>query len=251
VNSDNIAAKTLETYFSNSKTADMAYVPPQGTKIRSFPTLQTMIKDNKRLVIFLTSSFDYTSAPYLLNEWDYVWETAWENTDPQDWKCDLDRPTALKDDSAKAEKEGIVPLFNWFFYSDMGLGILKPDVDIIQTTNGQGLSDALHTCAGSDGWKNLPSPRVPIFILVDFFNEGSPINAVDTLNNVTSPVNRIAPPPTPSQSQSSEYANSGGKSGGELVLDALLVQLDKGVEPSWGQWIISGGDWGFKYSITL
>lgn len=131
VNSDNIPAKTLKTYFSNSKTADLAYVPPQGTKIRSFPTLQTMIKDNKRLVIFLTSSFDYTSAPYLLNEWDFIWETQWQNTDPQGWSCDLDRPTALRNNTQKAEQEGIVPLLNWFLYQSIGLGILQPDVDIV------------------------------------------------------------------------------------------------------------------------
>lgn len=92
---------------------------------------------------------------------------------------------------------------------------------------------------------------MPVYILVDFFNEGSPINSVDALNNVTNPVNRIAPPPTPSESQSSEHGDAGGKSGGELVLDELLVQLDMGQNPTWGQWIISGGDWGFKYSVKL
>ena len=92
---------------------------------------------------------------------------------------------------------------------------------------------------------------MPNFILVDFFNEGSPINAVDALNNVTSPVNRIEPPLTPSETPNSEYANSGGKSGGELVLDDLLLKMDKGKNPTWGDWIISGGDWGFKYSISL
>jgi len=249
VNSDNIAAKTLETYFSNSKTADMAYVPPQGTKIRSFPTLQTMIKDNKRLVIFLTSSFDYTSAPYLLNEWDFIWETQWQTTDPQGWSCDLDRPAALRNSTQMAEQQGIVPPLNWFLYQNMGLGILQPNVDIIYTTNGDGLTSGLKNCAASSAWEYLPVPRVPIFILVDFFNEGNPISTVDTLNNVTNPINRVAPPPTPSQTPS--QGDVGGKSAGELSLDNLLMQIDSGKNPTWGDWIIAGGNWGPQISINL
>ena len=133
VNTDNIPAKTLETYFSSSGTAELAYVPPDGVMIRSFPTLETMIKEKKRLVIFLTSSFDYSSAPYLLNEWNYIWETRWENTDPTDWSCDLDRTPSLKGDIETAEEQGIVPLLNWYLYQSVGLGILKPDVDIVST----------------------------------------------------------------------------------------------------------------------
>lgn len=246
VNEDRIAASDLLPSFTNSGTASLAYVPPTAeTRTRGFPTLQTMIKNNKRLVVFVTAGGDDASAPFLLNEWDYIWETKWENTDPNAWSCAVDRPGRLRGEEGikRAQSEGVVPLLNWYLYRDMGLGIMRPYVEVISDTNGASLTTGLETCRDSDDWEELLPPRVPTFVLVDFFNEGNPIATIDALNNVTDPVNRVAPPPTPTQTQSGS-AGIKGKSGGERVLDELLYKIDtNGVSPRWGDWILAGGDW--------
>lgn len=245
VNGDRISASELLPSFTSSGTASLAYVPsPAGIKIRQFPTLEKMIKD-KRLVVFVTAGGNDSSAPFLLNEWDYIWETKWENTDPNAWTCTVDRPGRLRDEEGikRAQAEGVVPLLNWFLYTEMGLGIKRPNVEAIKDTNGPSLVAGLEKCRDSDEWEALPPPRVPNFVLVDFFNEGNPIATIDALNNVTDPVNRVSPPQTPLQSKSGT-AGTRGKSGGERVLDDLLYKVDNsGVSPTWGDWIFAGGDW--------
>lgn len=254
VNQDRIPAKDLLPSFSESETAPLAYVPsPAGIKIREFPTLQTMIKEDKRLVVFVTAGAGDDDAPFLLNEWDYIWETKWENKDPKAWSCDVDRPGRLRDEEGveRAEEEGVVPLLNWFLYTEIGFGIMRPFVEQIQDTNGPSLAAGLKTCRDSNTWKALPAPRVPNFVLVDFFNEGNPISHIDALNNVTDPVNRVQPPATPREN-GAPTGSVKGKSGGERVLDDLLYQIDtNGLIAKWSDWILASGDWGSSWSFNL
>ena len=130
VNDDRVGVKDLLSSFQKNNMDKIAYIPPSGTKIRKFPTLQKMINDKKRLVVFVTSAHD--GAPFLLNEWDYIWETAWENTNKKDMhSCEVDRPAKYtgEDGLQIAEQDGVVPLLNWFLYKDSGLGILRPLVE--------------------------------------------------------------------------------------------------------------------------
>lgn len=246
VNQDMIPAKELLPSFTTSDTASLAYVPSSSkVKIRQFPTLQEMIKQNKRLVVFITSGAGDASVPFLLNEWDYIWETKWENTDANAFSCGVDRPGRLRDEEGvkRAEKEGVVPLLNWFLYKEMGMGIMRPYLEVVGTTNGPSLTAGLQKCRDSDLWKALPPPRVPNYVLVDFFNDGNPIALIDSLNNVTDPVNRVKPPASP-KGQGSPTGSIKGKSGGERVLDELLFRMDTtGLVPKWSDWILAGGDW--------
>lgn len=245
-NGDRVTASELLPSFTNSGTDLLAFVPsPAGTRIPKFPTLQTMIKDDKRLVVFVTAGGGDASVPFLLNEWDYIWETKWENTDPKAWSCAVDRPGRLRGEGGikRAQSEGVVPLLNWYLYVNMGLGMMRPYVEVITDTNGPSLTTGLETCKDSSHWAALLPPRVPTFVLVDFFNDGSPIATIDALNNVTDPVNRVTPPPTPTQTEGENWGSK-GKSGGERVLDELLFKIDnEGLSPKWGDWILASGDW--------
>ena len=129
------SAKEMLPSFENTGMDKLAYVPPEDIGIREFPKLETMIKADKNLVVFVSYGDDEDVAPFLLNEWDYIWETKWENTDPDEWSCELDRPGRLRDDEGieRAEEEGVVPLLNWFLYTQMGLGILRPNVESVRT----------------------------------------------------------------------------------------------------------------------
>ena len=134
INEDRIAASDLLPSFTNSGIDSLAYVPsPAKIRIGAFPTLQKMIKDGKRLVVFVTAGGGDASAPFLLNEWDYIWETKWENTNPKAWSCAVDRPGRLRGEEGikRAHEEGVVPLLNWFLYTEMGLGIMRPNVEVV------------------------------------------------------------------------------------------------------------------------
>ena len=74
------------------------------------------------------------------------------------------------------------------------------------------------------------------------------------MNNVTEPVNRINPPPTPKKGEPQSDKNTstkkpkgqgpGNTSGGYPTLKVLLEMVKGGLKVSWGDWIYAGGNWG-------
>lgn len=203
MNSDNASAADLHTQFQAAGIVPYAYTPPSGaTAIATWPTLTELIAQSTRLITFVASLDQSTNtvAPYLLNEFDFVFENPYEVTSLSGFSCIPDRPSAVKGDPRTAVQSGRLPLMNHFKYEQQGFGILAPDISNITITNAKSgpqgnLGDAATECQTLYG-------RAPSFILVDFFDQGSAIDTVDRLNNIK-PVGRITPPPTVVQSLSS------------------------------------------------
>ena len=91
-------------------------------------------------------------------------------------------------------------------------------------------------------------------MLVDFFNEGPAIRAIDRLNNITDPINRMTPLRSPQKGgpePDAEDKKGGSKTrnGGAAKLDELLREIrDEGKVPRWSDWINAGGEWnGHKF----
>lgn len=234
VNSDNVDAVTLSAAFEAAEIADYAYTPSAAGGSQPWPTLQELIDANTRLMAFVASLSSDSTVPYLMNEFDYIFETPFDNTSPSNFSCQPDRPKDLRGDLPSALASGRLPLVNHFLYDDAGLGIQVPNVDEIDTTNGDSgegnLEEAATTC------QKEYSGRQPTFLLVDFFDKGSTFTVVDKLNNVTDATGRRAVPGTNEQSNS-----SGGKKSG---LKSLVNQAKAGARPSIGNWIWVGGSWG-------
>lgn len=183
VNSDNLAASYFGAVFESSGISTYGYTPTSTTgPIKTWPTLQTLITANTRLVAFV-ASITYSSAyPYLLDEFDYVFETAFGVTSLDGFNCTLQRPTTLSS-SATAVSSGYMGLINHFADTAEIFGITIPDVTDIATTNSPDTSTvgALGThgqlCKSEWGKK-------PTFVLVDFFNVGPSVESADLLNGV-------------------------------------------------------------------
>ena len=184
VNSDNNSTATFGSVFSASGIDQYGYTPSSTTGPQTtWPTLQTLISANTRLVTFI-ASIDYSTAyPYLIPEFNYVFETPFSVTSLSNFTCDLNRPPTLTSASA-AISAGYMPLLNHFVDTAEAFGIQIPDVTDIATTNSpsQNLTGSVGTvlneCASQYGIK-------PSFILVDFWNVAGPIAAVDALNGIT------------------------------------------------------------------
>ena len=126
---------------------------------------------------------------------------------------------------------------NHFLYSSdlAAFDIEYPNASYVGTTNaasgGTGnLGDTAKTCKTEWG-------RQPTFVMVDFFNRGPAIDAVDSLNNVTDPVGRM----------SVSEAETSGASSSSNVFKALVELADStraGSTVSMGKWIWAGGNWG-------
>ena len=234
VNSDDASADDLAAEFESSGIDSYGYTPDSTSgPISSWPTLQSLIDADTRLITFIASLSSLSStATYLLDEFTYIFENNYDVTSLSNFTCDPQRPTNLAGDTSTAISDGYLPFMNHFLDEVELLGIEVPDVDNITTTNSPStnvtgaLGSSAEECQTSYG-------RQPAFILVDFFDEGPAIETVDNLNNVTDAVGRTTPSaPTSEQlgessstsgATSIQYSTRAGNHGNALFALASLV----------------------------
>jgi hypothetical protein len=138
-------------------------------------TLASTVASNKCLVTFLSSGADEETVPFLLPEFDYVFETDFGIESPGQYSCAPTRP--------RYANESFVPdrlsLVNHFLYAEF-LGFGFPNASFANETNAAGyrvgeLGEHAVRCRGAYG-------RRPNFLLVDFYNEGDVFGAEDGMN---------------------------------------------------------------------
>lgn len=184
VNSDDQDASAFGTVFESSGISTYGYTPTSTSgPISTWPTLQTLITANSRLITFIASITYDSTYPYLLDEFDFVFETTFGVTSLSGFNCTLQRPTTL-DSSTSAISSGYMGLINHFADTAEAFGISIPDVSDIDTTNSPktNTTGSLGTngaeCESEWGIK-------PTFMLVDFWNVGPSIETADNLNGIT------------------------------------------------------------------
>ncbi|KAF2673004.1 hypothetical protein BT63DRAFT_367740 [Microthyrium microscopicum] len=212
VNSVNANSTLLGASFRASGITKHAYVP--ATKLGAktvWPTLGEMIQAKTRLVTFISSLPDNTGAPYLLDEFSYVFENQFEVTSPNNFSCMPDRPTNLKDKVSQAQSSGRLFLMNHFLDKKQLLNIVIPDRDNAANTNSPdpdltgSLGKELNTCGAVYG-------RSPNFVLVDWFNMGPAISAIDAANGIIDPDGRTSvSTENPSKATPITYDGSAGR----------------------------------------
>lgn len=189
VNSDNDPADAYGLAFERSGMGKYGYVPPGGGSgpTGNWPTLAAMISAGTRVVSFVTNldgaAQPSASYPYILNEFTYVFETAFEVTSGANFDCVLDRPSGVGS-AADAVAAGMLSLVNHFMYQELAANIFIPNVAEIDNTNSPGTTTVgelgLHTTTCKRQWGVNP-----VFALVDFFDKGPAIDAADLLNDLT------------------------------------------------------------------
>lgn len=183
VNGVGADAATLGQIFTNSGITEYSYTPTSASP-STWPTLQEMITAGTRLVTFIAPIDDNSAAPYLLNEWNYIWENNYEVTTPSNFTCQPARPASVGGSFATASSSGRMFMMNHFLYQEQLFNIQSPDVDNAGSTNSPdtntigSLGYSADDCTSQYGSK-------PTFVLVDLFNVGPAISTVDRLNQVT------------------------------------------------------------------
>ncbi len=243
VNSDNALPADLGNHFVSSGIISQAYIPPSVSSTQAeWPTLSSLIQAQKRLMVFVASLDPTTITPeyaYLMDEFTFIFENDFDNTSPEDFSCTPNRPTSVKGNSQAAIASNKMPLMNHFLYKQGSFDIETPDRASLNITNspasitdGQ-LGFAANECKNEYG-------KAPTFILVDFFDEGPSIDAVDALNGVTSPVGRTPVPPR-------DHNKEDGDRGDVTFegVEELVEQVNSGIKPKLGAWIWAAGKWSF------
>ncbi|KAG0647768.1 PI-PLC X domain-containing 1 [Hyphodiscus hymeniophilus] len=187
VNSDNRDASAFGTVFESSGISTYSYKPTSTNLTRgpmsTWPTLQSLITANKRLITFIASVTPDSTYPYLLDEFDYVFETTFGVSSLSGFNCTPQRPSTLTS-STSAISSGYLGLLNHFTDTAEAFGISVPDITDIDTTNSAStnITGALGTNGAEceTGWGSKPT-----FMLVDFWNVGASIETADNLNGIT------------------------------------------------------------------
>ncbi|KAL8775238.1 MAG: hypothetical protein Q9209_000244 [Squamulea sp. 1 TL-2023] len=198
VNSDLATASDLDGEFKTAAISSYAYAPVSASAASiSWPTLNDLISDGKHLVTFVADIIPSVDAPYLLDEFTFVFENPYSVTELSNFSCTPQRPEVVQAQTLAAVQSGRLPLMNHFLNIQQSFDIQIPDVGNLSVTNAASgpkgnLGDAAAACTAVYG-------KAPTFILVDFFEHGPSISTVDILNSVV-PVGR-----TPTTSNASGH----------------------------------------------
>ncbi|OBS17961.1 hypothetical protein FPOA_09689 [Fusarium poae] len=190
VNSDSASADEFGKAINGSGIAELAYAPSSQNATTEWPTLKSMIDAKTRLVTFVTNIDASTQYPYLMPEFNYVFETAFEVPELNGFNCTVDRPSKISD-GASALSNGMMSLVNHFKYQSLATNsdLFVPDTENIDTVNSDG------TTTDGELGKHLQECRqewgaAPNFVLVDFFEKGQVLAATDKMNGISDATGR-------------------------------------------------------------
>jgi len=185
VNSDGVSSSLYDTVYKAVGLDALSYAPPSAVTVNTaWPSLGSMIDSGKRLVTFLDTGADFTTVPYIIDEFTNVWETAFDVTDTT-FDCNVNR--------SKGDNTTQLYLINHFL-DKIVLGQVAPDPDNANVTNSASGTGSLglqvQTCAAQYG-------RNPNFMLVDFYEYGggSVFQVAATANGVTYSPSKPVPEP--------------------------------------------------------
>ncbi|CAE6428364.1 unnamed protein product [Rhizoctonia solani] len=215
VNIDNQPASSFAAIYQAASMVDLSYAPPtKSVTADQWPTLGTLIDSGKRVLTFMDNSADFTTVPYLIDEFSNIWETPY-NVVENSFPCTLNRT-----DGTAEGKMGLSNHFLDKYASVLGIQSLVPDKDSLNQTNavsGAGsLGQEAQTCAALNG-------KQQTFFLVDYYNygEGSVFQVAATENGVTYDTSKSIAPPlingaSASTSASTPRSTANGASSAQL-----------------------------------
>ncbi|KLU81242.1 hypothetical protein MAPG_00334 [Magnaporthiopsis poae ATCC 64411] len=182
VNSDNADAATFGAAYESSGISKYGFAQSSGSATGNWPTLQSMISANTRLVSFIASITPNPAFPYLLSEFTYVFETEFLVTASSGFNCSLSRPSSAGT-AASAISRNMMPLMNHFKYASLSSAIQIPAVSDIDITNSPDTTKVgalgLHAATCRKEWGIRPT-----FVLVDFWDKGPAIDTADAMNGI-------------------------------------------------------------------
>jgi len=164
------SASQYQQIYSDSGLLQYAHIQ---TDNNNWPTLSEMIQSGKKVVNFIDSGAD-PSVPWLMSEYNLVFETPFQNSDLNRWMCTFDRP----------KEQRPMYVLNHFLSGSGSGGVIQvslPQPDKANISNGINLENHAKQCQQT--FKTIPN-----FVAVDFYEEGSDninvFSVVSGLNNV-------------------------------------------------------------------
>jgi len=216
VNIDDLAVSEFAPVFVATGLDKLSYSPPNASLPASgWPTLGSMIDAGTRLVTFMDNSADFTTVPYIIDEFTNIWETAYDITNTSLFDCQVNR--------SRADTSTSMFLINHFL-DTIVLGEPVPDLAAANVTNavsGVGsLGEEVETCVSLYN-------RYPNFLLVDFYEYGG--GSVFEVAATANGVQYSGTVPSPASTSSSNASSSGGECPSTQINWALIIFSFSGV----------------------
>ncbi|KAG0259329.1 hypothetical protein BGZ95_004719 [Linnemannia exigua] len=203
-NSANLTPARFQTVYQAAGLNDYLYTQTAGTP---WPTLASMISSKKRFLNFIDGGAD-ASVPWLMAEYDFIFETPYAITKGQEYPCTIDRP--------KGEERGMY-VMNHFISGPVTLGgktFDLPQSGAAAQTNGADLAAHANKCTQTFN-------KIPNFVAVDYYEKGDIFPTVAQLNGVT--WNGKAPTAAPVTGKNGAVGGVSGRGVSVVVATAAAV----------------------------
>ncbi|RBR15819.1 uncharacterized protein FIESC28_07220 [Fusarium coffeatum] len=169
-NRDAIAIEKFDNAFNSTGLKPFVFRPEKKLALNEWPTLQELLDNGTRLLVFMDFNMDESKVDYILNEFDYYWETPFGVTDPSFPTCEVDRP----ENGKPAELMGMMN----HMLNDKVLDIVIPNQrDAKKTNSAESIQGQVSLCEGK--WSKTPN-----VILLDWVNVGDAMEVQLTLNGL-------------------------------------------------------------------
>ncbi|KAL2687262.1 hypothetical protein Neosp_004816 [[Neocosmospora] mangrovei] len=168
-NIDGLSVEKFDDAFESTGLKDLVLHPKKMT-LDEWPTLQTLINDGTRLIVFMDYHMDQSKVDYIIPEFDYFWETSYGVTDDSFPSCDVDRPE-------NGDPTKLMGIMNHMLNHDI-LGIVVPNqIDAAKTNSAKSIQRQIDLCEGNWG-------RRPNVVLLDWVNVGDAMEVQVSLNGL-------------------------------------------------------------------
>ncbi|KAI9025227.1 PLC-like phosphodiesterase [Phycomyces nitens] len=167
-NLGNFGTSDFNALYEASGIIEYSHVQAYGNL--TWPTLQELISSGKRVINFLDLGADQNILPWIMPQFNYVFETPYNNSNETSFSCVIDRP------SNPEQPDEMMYVMNHFLYGSLVIEI--PQKGSANVTNAASLMKQSKTCTTTFG-------RQPNFLEVDFYNKGTTLQIAAELNNVT------------------------------------------------------------------
>ncbi|KAF2130387.1 PLC-like phosphodiesterase [Dothidotthia symphoricarpi CBS 119687] len=167
--SDRIAPSEYAAVFQSAGMLEHVWTPPASSmSLSDWPTLSQMILLQNRVVVMLDYGADQSTVPWLMSEFNYMWETPFSPTDAS-FPCTQDRPA----DQAEDVSRDRMYMANHNLNIALTAEILIPAYSLLNQVNADAGNGSVGLAAANceAAWG-----RPPNWLLVDYYNFGTPFN---------------------------------------------------------------------------
>ncbi|KAM0437363.1 hypothetical protein ACHAQK_007298 [Fusarium lateritium] len=147
-NVDALPIEKFDDAFNSTGLKEFVFHPEKKLALNEWPTLQSLLDDGTRLIVFMDYNMDESKVDYIINEFDYFWETPFGETDSAFPTCEVDRPE-------NGDPTKLMGIMNHMLNHDV-LGIVIPNqADAEDTNSAESIQSQVDLCEGN--WSRRPN----------------------------------------------------------------------------------------------